>query len=131
MVDLATLTGAIVVSLGALSAGLFGNNKKLIGELEKAGEKTAEHLWNMPLTDDHREAITGDISDLRNLSKLPPRHAGSSTAAAFLNAFVENDLPWAHLDIAGMAFNEQEAKGETPKYATGFGVRLLLEYLIN
>ncbi len=129
IIDLATLTGAIVISLGDLCAGVFSNNDKLAQNLAEAGANTAEKLWRMPLTKDHIEAMKGDISDLRNLSKLPPRHAGSSTAAAFLNSFIEDDLPWAHLDIAGTAFNEREARGEIPKYATGFGVRLLLNYL--
>lgn len=129
IIDLATLTGAIVISLGDLCAGIFSNNDKLANELYEAGNKTAEKLWRMPLTKDHMDAMKGDISDLRNLSKLPPRHAGSSTAAAFLNSFIENDLPWAHLDIAGTAFNERDARGEIPKYATGFGVRLLVNYL--
>lgn len=131
IIDLATLTGAIVVSLGDLCAGLFSNNDKLAENLYKAGGNTAEKLWRMPLTKDHIDAMKGDISDLSNLSKLPPRHAGSSTAAAFLNSFIENDLPWAHLDIAGTAFNDREARGEIPKYATGFGVRLLINYLIG
>lgn len=131
IIDLATLTGAIVISLGDLCAGIFSNNDKLAENLTKAGVKTAEKLWRMPLTKDHIDAMKGDISDLRNLSKLPPRHAGSSTAAAFLNSFIENELPWAHLDIAGTAFNERDARGEIPKYATGFGVRLLVNYLTD
>lgn len=131
MIDLATLTGAIVVSLGDLRAGLFTNNDELGDKLIHAGDRSNEKLWKMPLFDEHRDAVKGDISDLRNMSTLPPRHAGSSTAAAFLNAFVENDLPWAHLDIAGTAFNERDAKGEIPKYGTGYGVRLLLDYLLS
>lgn len=131
IIDLATLTGAIVISLGDLSAGLFSNNDNLSKNLLNSGENTAEKLWRMPLNKSHIDAMKGDISDLRNLSKLPPRHAGSSTAAAFLNSFIEDELPWAHLDIAGTAFNERDARGEIPKYATGFGVRLLINYLLK
>ena len=111
-------------------AGLFSDNDTLANDLYAAGEKTGEHLWRMPLNESHIEAMKGDLGDLRNLSKLPRGHAGSITGAAFIKAFVDG-IPWAHLDIAGTAFNEREERGETPKYATGYGVRLLLCYLMG
>jgi leucyl aminopeptidase len=130
IIDCATLTGSIITALGDTIAGLFSNNDTLAEALLKSGEKTGERLWRMPLCDEHRESMKSDIADLRNLSKLPRGHAGSITGAAFIEAFAEG-LPWAHLDIAGTAFNEGEARGEIPKFGTGFGVRLLLDFLLQ
>ncbi len=127
-VDLATLTGAILYALGSFKAGVFSNNDELSRSLIDAGEKTGELLWKMPLEKEHSEAMKGELADLRNTSKLPRGHASSSTAAAFIKEFV-SDAPWAHIDIAGTAFNEQEQSGITPKSGTGFGVRLLYRYL--
>jgi leucyl aminopeptidase len=129
LIDLATLTGAIVVALGDTLAGLFSNDDTLAQQLIQAGEKTGERLWRMPLGEEHSEAIKGDLADLRNTGKKKGQ-AGSSVGAAFLKEFV-GELPWAHLDIAGTAFNENETRGEVPRYATGFGIRLLLQYLLT
>jgi leucyl aminopeptidase len=129
IIDLATLTGAIVTALGTMYAGLFSNNDALSGRLLKAGESSGEKLWRMPLIKEHSESMKSDIADLRNISKLPKGQASSSTAAAFLQSFVE-ETPWAHLDIAGVAFNDKDSNGETPKFSTGFGVRLLMAYLL-
>ncbi len=128
IIDLATLTGSVVAALGETMAGLFSNNDRMAKKLFDSGEKTGERLWRMPIRDEHRDSLKSDIADLRNISKLPKGYAGSMTAAAFLEAFVE-DLPWAHIDIAGTAFNESEARGEISKYGTGFGIRLLMDYL--
>lgn len=128
MIDLATLTGGILIALGNSIAGLFSNNDQVSEELFASGEKTGERLWRFPLYEEFSEAMKSDLADLRNLSKFKKGHASSITAAAFLQHFVE-DTPWAHLDIAGTAYNQGEAKGETPKYGTGFGVRLLIDYL--
>ncbi len=128
IIDLATLTGSIVSALGETLAGIFSNNDAMAEKLFQSGERTGERLWRMPLYDEHRESMKSDIADLRNISKMPAGHGGSITAAAFLEFFVE-DLPWAHLDIAGTAFNEGEARGEVVKMGTGFGVRLLMDYL--
>jgi len=122
MVDLATLTGAIVIALGSTYAGLFSNNDELAEKLTKSGKKAGEELWRMPLHKDFEEMIKSPIADVANLGNIA-RHAGSSTAAEFLKHFV-NDLPWAHLDIAGMAW-EKKGKSQTPKGAVGFGVKLL------
>ena len=122
MIDLATLTGAIVIALGGTYAGLFSNDDKLSDKIRKAGEESGEEVWRMPLHKDFEDMIKSDIADVRNLGNIA-RNAGSSTAAEFLKHFV-NDLPWAHLDIAGMAW-EKSGKGSNPKGAVGFGVKLL------
>ena len=130
IIDLATLTGGILYALGDLAAGLFSNNDDLAGELFKSGEKTGERLWRLPMYKEYSDSLKGDLSDLRNISRLKKGHASSITAAAFIKEFVQ-DIPWAHIDIAGTAFNEGSARGETPQFGTGFGVRLLLDYLIK
>ncbi|MCE2564328.1 leucyl aminopeptidase [Komagataeibacter sp. FNDCF1] len=120
MVNLATLTGAIVVSLGVERAGLFSNNDGLAAQLSDVGERSAEKLWRMPLDAAYLELLRSDIADLKNIGGRP---GGSITAAKFLECFV-NDVPWAHLDIAGTAFSSKPTS-HAPKGATGFGVRLL------
>ena len=129
IIDLATLTGSVIYALGDLMAGLYSNNDALATELFQAGEETNERLWRLPLLDAHYDAMKGDTSDLRNIPKLPKGHAGSITGAAFIGSFIENNLPWAHCDIAGTAFNNREERGEIPRNATGYGVRLLINYL--
>ena len=128
IVNLATLTGAIVASFGDIVAGLFSNDDQLAADLFQAGEATFERLWRLPVYEEYSRAMKGDLADLNNLSNLGRGHAGSITAAAFLKEFV-GKTPWAHLDIAGTAFNDKEAKGYVPKYGTGFGVRLIVEWL--
>jgi leucyl aminopeptidase len=124
IIDLATLTGACVIALGKWATGLFGNNERLIERVRRAGETTAERAWPMPLWEGHRKAIRSDIADIKNTGG---REAGSSTAAAFLAAFVE-DTPWVHLDIAGTGWTSKGTPYQR-KGATGVGVRLLLEML--
>jgi len=120
MVDLATLTGAIIISLGHEHAGLFSNDDALSEKLIAAGKETGEKLWRMPLDEAYDKQIKSDIADMKNVGGRP---GGSITAAQFIKRFV-NDKPWAHLDIAGMAWSSKEAP-VTPKGATAFGVRLL------
>jgi leucyl aminopeptidase len=125
IVDLATLTGAIIISLGSHKAGLFSNNDKLSAALTEAGDTTGEKLWRMPMGDEYDAMINCDIADMKNISD--GREAGSTTAAQFLQRFV-NGTPWAHLDIAGVAWS----KKPTPLYprgAVGWGVRLLNEWV--
>jgi len=126
IIDLATLTGAIVVALGEEYAGLFSNDDKLSKKLFKAGEKTDEKLWRFPLGSAYDKMLDSPIADMQNISA--GRGAGSITAAQFLQRFIENDTPWAHLDIAGVAWTKK-AKGVCPKGATGFGVRLLDKFV--
>ena len=122
MVNLATLTGAITVALGSTYAGIFSNNDTLVENLTKTGSKVNEKLWRMPLHKDYDDMIKSDIADVANLGNVRGA-AGSSTAAQFLQHFV-NDVHWAHLDIAAMAW-EKKGTHITPKGAVGFGVRLL------
>ena len=120
MVDLATLTGAIIISLGHVHAGLFANDDELAEKLLKAGRQTGEPLWRMPLGDEYDQAIKSDAADMKNVGD---RAGGSITAAQFIQRFV-NGVPWAHLDIAGMAWSSKD-RPLAAKGATGFGVRLL------
>lgn len=130
IVNLATLTGAIVIALGNQHAGLFSNNDELSEKLIAAGKETNEKLWRFPvdkLGEGYDKLIDSDIADIKNISS--GRGAGSITAAQFLQRFV-NDVPWAHLDIAGVAWTDKE-KDITPKGAVGFGVRLLDRFVLE
>jgi leucyl aminopeptidase len=120
MVNLATLTGAIIIGLGHEYGGLFSNNDTLSERLTKAGEHTGEKLWRMPLHDNYDKQIKSDIADMKNVGGRP---GGSITAAQFIQRFV-NKKHWAHLDIAGMAWSSKDSP-TIPKGATAFGVRLL------
>nr|WP_246103534.1 leucyl aminopeptidase [Swaminathania salitolerans] len=120
MVDLATLTGAIVVSLGHVRAGLFSNDDALAGALFQSGEETGEAVWRMPMGKAYDRQLRSDIADMKNITGRP---GSAITAAQFLARFV-GDTAWAHLDIAGMAWRG-DAAPQCPKGATGFGVRLL------
>ena len=121
MVDLATLTGAIIVALGSEYAGMYSSDDKLAKQLVAAGEAVGEKLWRMPLHDSYDKLIDSDAADIKNISG--GRDAGSITAAQFLKRFT-NDVPWAHLDIAGTTWSKKDA-ATVPKGATSFGVRLL------
>ena len=122
MVDLATLTGAIIMALGEEYAGLFSNNDELSNKIFKAGEKVKEKVWRLPLHKNYDKLINSPIADIQNINYSGG--AGSITAAQFLQRFVTNKTPWAHLDIAGMAFSKK-ASNLNPGGATGVGVRLL------
>ena len=126
IVDLATLTGAIIVALGSSRAGLFSNNDKMADQLHKAGEVTGEPVWRLPLGEVYDKQIDSDIADMQNIGK--EREAGSITAAQFLGRFIKNNTPWTHLDIAGTAWANKASK-LGPKGATGYGVRLLNEWV--
>ena len=122
IIDLATLTGAIIVSLGEEYAGLFSNNDELSKKIYKAGENVNEKVWKLPLHKNYDKLINSSIADVQNINYAGG--AGSITAAQFLQRFILNKTPWAHLDIAGMAFSKKAAN-LNPGGATGFGVRLL------
>jgi leucyl aminopeptidase len=122
IVDLATLTGAIIVSLGSEYAGLFSNDEKLSKQLLSAGEKVDEKLWRMPLHKNFDKLIDSKNADMQNINYVGG--AGSTTAAQFLQRFILNKTPWAHLDIAGMAFSKYGGALNSGG-ATGYGVRLL------
>ena len=122
IIDLATLTGAIIVSLGSEYAGLFSNDDKLSKQIIDAGEKVDEKLWRMPLHKNYDKLINSKNADMQNINYVGG--AGSTTAAQFLQRFILNKTPWAHLDIAGMAFSKYGGSLNSSG-ATGFGVRLL------
>ncbi|WP_375196633.1 leucyl aminopeptidase [Sphingobium sp.] len=121
IVDLATLTGAMIVSLGNEYAGIFSNDDGLADDLIAAGKASGEQLWRFPLSDAYNKLIDSPIADMKNIG---PRYAGSITAAQFIKRFVDDGVKWAHLDIAGMVWADKP--GATwDKGATGYGVRLL------
>jgi len=130
VVDLATLTGGVVIALGKVMAGLMSNNDALVAELTAASEAAGEKIWRLPIWDEHREMMKGESADLVNAG--PSRDASPLQGGAFLSYFVpwegDSAIPWAHLDIAGVADTEKElplyAKG-----ATGWGVRTLVEWV--
>ena len=125
MVDLATLTGAMVVTLGHEMAGIFANDDGLAEQLIAAGKASGDLLWRQPLGEAYDRLIDSHIADMKNVG---PREGGSITAAQFLQRYVENGVKWAHLDIAGMAWSDK-AKPTYDKGATGYGVRLLDEFI--
>ncbi len=125
IIDLATLTGAIEISLGSEASGIMSTDDGLANALMEAGEQTFERLWRMPLYDEYKERLKSDIADFKSWNG---RSASSCVAATFLKFFVEDTIPWAHLDIAGTAY-VTEPKKYMPKYASGVGVRLLVEFL--
>ena len=122
IIDLATLTGAIIVSLGSEYAGLFSNDDKLSKQLFEVGKKVEEKVWRMPLHKNYDKLINSKNADMQNINYVGG--AGSTTAAQFLQRFIMNKTPWAHLDIAGMAFSKYGGALNSGG-ATGFGVRLL------
>jgi leucyl aminopeptidase len=127
IIDLATLTGAILISLGFEWAGLFSNNDDLAGQLLKAGTESGDKLWRMPLAEPFDRLIDSPIADMKNVG---PREGGSITAAHFIQRFVDNGVAWAHVDMAGKAWTDK-ASDTCDKGATGFGVRLLDQYVAD
>jgi leucyl aminopeptidase len=125
IIDLATLTGAIVITLGHEWAGLFSNDEGLTSELQKAGEESGDKLWRMPMGEPFDRLIDSPIADMKNVG---PREGGSITAAQFIQRFVENGVRWAHIDMAGTAWSDK-AGSTYDKGATGYGVRLLDRYV--
>lgn len=126
IIDLATLTGACIVALGEEIAGLFANDAKLAAVLKDAAKASGERVWELPLAAEYKETFKGTVADIKNISGK--KYGGAINGALFLQEFVPDTIPWAHLDIAGPAFAEKDAP-LTPKGGTGFGVRLLLQYL--
>jgi len=126
MIDLATLTGGVVIALGDIRAGLFANNDVLAEALTQSGERTHERLWRLPMDEEYLEMLKSDDADTKNSTGI--RKAHPIIGGIFLKQFVADEIPWAHLDIAGMATTDKE-QPYCPKGGTGFGVRLLLDYL--
>ncbi len=127
IVDMATLTGACMVALGYAAAGLMGNNQKLMDKLQVASKAAGENLWQLPMYEEYKDSLKSDIADMKNTGS---RYGGASIAAIFLNNFIQKNTPWAHIDIAGPAFVEK-ANNLGAKNATGFGVRTILNYLLD
>lgn len=128
VIDMATLTGAIVVALGTSRAGLFSNNDKLSNQLFASGKKSGEEVWRLPLGDVYDKQINSDIADMQNIGK--DREAGSITAAQFLQRFIKEGTPWVHLDIAGVAWAEKDLD-TVPKGASAYGIRLLNQLVLD
>lgn len=126
ILDFATLTGAVVVALGEILAGAYANDDELFDMLQKAGEKTFERIWRMPLLPEYNEMMDSKIADMKNVSDAGD--AGSATAAAFLGRFVDPSTKWVHFDIAGTAFL-QKAGTFSNFGATGFGIRLAIDFI--
>jgi leucyl aminopeptidase len=127
IVDLATLTGAILVSLGHEWGGLFTPHDKLAAQLLAAAEVSGDKLWRMPLAETFDRLIDSPIADMKNVG---PREGGSITAAQFIQRFVDDGVKWAHLDIAGMAWSDKAAS-TYDKGATGYGVRLIDQFVAD
>jgi leucyl aminopeptidase len=125
IIDLATLTGGVVNALGHVRAGLMSNNDDLAAQLYAAGERTGERLWRLPLDEEFSNVMKGDDADLRNSGG---REGHAILGGAFLKEFIADDTPWAHLDIAGVADLTKDTP-YAPKGATGFGIRLIIDYL--
>ena len=129
IIDFATLTGACIIALGNNVAAIVSNNNQLTEKIKTSSKATTEEIWELPLTQDYMDMIKSDVADIKNIGI--GRAAGTITAAAFLKSAIK-DTPWAHLDIAGVAWTQGAAtkdKPYNPKGATGFGVRLILDYL--
>jgi leucyl aminopeptidase len=127
MIDLATLTGAVIIALGGEYAGLFSNDDTLAELLVAASKESGEQLWRLPLADAYDKLIDSDAADVKNIAS--DRGAGSTIGAVFLKRFVD-DTRWAHLDIAGVAWSKKD-KPTVPKGATAFGVRLLERFVAD
>lgn len=125
LIDFATLTGAVAVALGVYRAGVFSNFQELADKLITSGEKTYELLWQLPFGKEYEKLIKSDLADVSNLG---PRWGGAITAGKFLEHFVDKNIPWVHVDLAGPAISH-DLNNYTKKYNTGFGVRLMYDYL--
>jgi leucyl aminopeptidase len=126
ILDVATLTGAQLIALGARTTGVMGNDDELRTSVVAASERAGEPSWAMPLPPELRKGLDSDIADLVNSG---PREGGMLTAGIFLQEFVPDGIRWAHLDIAGPAYNSGEAYGYTPHGGTGAAVRTFVQFL--
>jgi len=128
MVNLATLTGAIIISLGHEYAGVFSRDDEIAAQLVAAGEASTDLTWRMPMADAYDKLLNSPNADMKNIGG---RAAGSITAAQFLGRFVKKDLPWAHIDVAGTAMKNGSKDPREPTFGTGFGVRLLNRWIAD
>ena len=130
IIDLATLTGAVIAALGKEYGGLFSNDDALARSITAAGERTGELVWHLPIHPQFLERMKSNVADLRNVSVLEKADAGAGTAAAFLREFIRKGTAWAHLDIAGSSF-PSENNAYAGLWPTGFGARILYEHLMS
>jgi leucyl aminopeptidase len=133
LVDIATLTGSATLGLGRQYGAMYTRNEKLAKQLSEVGERIGDRVWHMPLIDDYKVALESDVADFNHTADKEKFSAGSVTASLFLEHFAGKtgaDSRWIHLDIAGVGRSEADA-GENPKGGTGFGVRLLSEWIAN
>ncbi|OQX92694.1 MAG: leucyl aminopeptidase, partial [candidate division Zixibacteria bacterium 4484_95] len=126
IIDIATLTGAARVALGETTAAIIGNNDAMLKSIYEAGQRTSEKTWQLPLWDEYQELIKSEVADMKNSGG---RSAGTITASCLLSRFVKG-VPWVHIDIASVD-NQAKSHPYLPKGATGFGTRLLAEYLLS
>ncbi|KAF8818886.1 leucyl aminopeptidase [Rickettsia endosymbiont of Cardiosporidium cionae] len=131
IIDLATLTGAILIALGNTYAGCFSNDDTLAEQLIEASNKTGEKLWRMPLHKDFDKMLNSDVADIANISREGGGLAGSSVAAHFIQRFIQSNIKWCHLDIAGVAWNKKSSKLLHPRGGIGFGVKLLNQFIYD
>jgi leucyl aminopeptidase len=129
LVDIATLTGAATLGLGRQYAAMYTRDAKLAKQLYEVGQSSGDRVWHMPLVDDYQDSLESEIADLNHAANNRSYSAGSVTAALYLEHFV-GDRRWVHLDIAGTARSESDS-GENPKGGTGFGVRLLVDWILS
>jgi leucyl aminopeptidase len=129
LIDIATLTGSATLGLGRQYAAMYTRDVSLAQELYDAGQSSGERVWHMPLIDDYKVALASEVADFNHTAEQEDFSGGSITAALFLEHFA-GDRKWVHLDIAGPARSENDS-GENPKGGTGFGVRLLIEWLTS
>jgi leucyl aminopeptidase len=129
VIDVATLTGAILVALGSEICGLFSNNPKLVKEIETSAKASDEYMWHLPVIPEFRKEMKSNIADLKNIGAS--RNGGSAKAAAFLEEFIKNDIPWVHLDIAGVGDSQSHLSYCPAKGASGLVVRTLTHYLLS
>ena len=127
MIDVATLTGAIMVALGQEKAGIFSNSDELASQIKKSGDNTGDYCWVMPMGEEYMKPMKSHIADLRNCSSV--RYAGSATAAVFLENFTGGNKKWAHIDIAGVDTATENNIFGKRNFATGFGVKLLIDFV--
>ena len=127
IIDIATLTGACMVALGSQAAGIMGNNQELIDRIIKTGDETGERFWQLPMFEEYKDGLKSDVADMKNTGS---RYGGASAAGVFLKEFVKDEIPWAHIDIAGTAFLSKPQK-ELIKGASGIGVRTLINYIMG
>lgn len=129
LVDIATLTSSATLGLGRQHAAMYTRDEQLACDLELAGNESGDRVWHMPLIDDYKDALESDIADFNHIARKAKYSGGSVTAALFLEHFAGNRR-WVHLDIAGTARSENDS-GENPKGGTGYGVRLLTQWIMN